>query len=268
MHRTPLLSAAAAALALAVPATAGATSPREPLPPMPVPAGEIQHTVRTVSWETDIGKPWAHRMETWLSADAARSVQRDPKTGELVSECAETAGEVRCYAAEKNEITVFPSPGGTEPRIVDSWAREGLAIQRQVDMGWFVFGADTTFDGRPAKQLEDTPSAPSDTESRHYVTAEPETLFPLKRVITGTAKTNEGEQHFTQTDVVGRREVLETGDVSLAFGDHPGATVRRIGDRTASAARSRKRALARKRAAAKKRALAKRRAAQKARRSR
>ena len=266
MHRTPLLTAAAAALALAVPATAGATERRDPPPVLPVPAGEVQHTVRLVSWETDVGKPWSHRMESWLSAGAARTIQRDPNTGALVSECAETASEVRCYAAEKDEITIFPSPGSEAPRIVDSWAREGLLIREQVDMGWFVFGEDGVFDGRPVKQLEDTPAAPSDTDSRHYVTAEPETLYPLKRVIAGTAKTNEGVQHFTQTDVVEKREVLSPGEVDLALGSHPGATVKRLGgDGVARAAKARAKKRA---AAAKRRAAARRRAAAKRARAR
>ena len=265
MHRTPLLTAAVAALALAVPTTAGAASPMKPVGPIPVPAGEAQHTVRTISWETDVGKPWSRRVETWATADAARTIHRDLKTGELLSDCADDGRDVRCYSAEENEIVVHPVAREGEPGItlVDSWQREGTLIKQQVEMGWFAFGADTTFQGRPMKQLEDTPSAPSDTDSRHYVTAEPETLVPWKRVITGTGKWTGGEQHFTQTEIVELREVVAPEQADLKFGTYPGVPVKRMGQpQPARAAKARalakrKRALARKRAAAKRRAAAK-----------
>lgn len=266
MHRKPLLSAAVAALALAVPATASAASPpQKPVGAIPVPAGQAQHTIRTVSWETDVGKPWSRRVETWATADAARMVHRDLKTGALLSDCADDGRQVRCYSAEENEIIVHPAAREGEPGIelVDSWEREGVLIRQQVEMGWFVFGADTTIDGRPMKQLEDTPEAPSDTDSRHYVTAEPETLVPWKRVITGSGKYTDGVQHFTQTEIVELREVLKPEQADLAFGSYPGVPVRPLAQPKPAARAAKARALAKRRAAAKRRALARKRAAAK-----
>src|SRR5687767_7165170 len=100
LHRTVILGALAA---LAVPATAvAAQPPMRPAGPLPVPEGQVQHTVRNVSWQTDVGKPWARRVETWASADAGRIVHRDQKSGALLGDCFEDRRGVRCYSAEEH----------------------------------------------------------------------------------------------------------------------------------------------------------------------
>ena len=238
LHRTTLLGVV---LALALPAgTAAAAAPPKPIGDIPVPDGQVQHTVRTIAWESDRGRDWSSRVETWATTSTARVIHRDGTTGKLVSDCVETAKRLACYQAPDHTILDMPPGRGDRLLIADSWEREAALIRQQLEMGWFAFGADTTFGGRPAKVLEDTPQAPSDTDSRHIVTAEPDTLFPLKRVIAGVAKTDEGDQHFSQTEEVVLREVLRPSEVRIALGRYPGARARRLGDRTAGAAKARR----------------------------
>ena len=253
MHRT-VITLGAAVLAMAAPAAAPAAQERpRPVGPIPVAAGQVEHTVTEAHFVSNGTKTWDNRIEQWVSRDAARTITRNRATGKVESDCTETLDEMRCWNADENTTTVI----GSKPRgiLQNSWAREGALIRQQVDMGWFVFGADTTFDGKPAKQLEDTPQAPSDTDSRHYVVADPESLFPLKRVVTGKAQTRDGVQEFTQEAVVTLREILAPADVDFTM-SHPGATIRRIGDTDARAAKSRKAKRSRKAKAKRRRASA------------
>src|SRR5919198_1853201 len=141
-----LLAATAASGALAVPAVASAAEHPSLPAPIPVPAGQVQHTVTDTTFR---GHAPRHDVtESWVSAHRARAVTRDAN-GKLVGECVVANERTRCYSAADNEITTFtssrPDPGWA------SWQYRGALIKAQIDVGWYAIAGDTTALGRPAK---------------------------------------------------------------------------------------------------------------------
>jgi hypothetical protein len=216
-----LLAATAASGALAVPAVASAAE-RPSLPdPIPVPAGQVQHTVTDATFKGNYTirgvVPWHHITESWVSAHRARAVTRDAN-GKLLGECVVVNERTRCYSAADNEITTFtssrPDPGWA------SWQYRGALIKAQIDVGWYAIAGDTTALGRPAKALRDTHGDSSSTTS---IVADAATLAPLVRTTTGSSH----GKTFTQTESVTRFETISARQAHFKMLRHPGAKVRR-----------------------------------------
>jgi hypothetical protein len=210
-----LLTATAASGALAAPAVASAAQHPQLPDPIPVPAGQVQHTVTDTTFRGHA--PWHRVTESWVSAHRARAVTRDAN-GKLVGECVVANERTRCYSAADNEIMTFTS-SRPDPEW-SSWQYRGALIQAQIDVGWYAVDGDTTALGRAAKVLRDTHGNASSTTS---IIADAATLAPLVRTTTGTVH----GKTFTQTETVTRFETVSPRDAHFKMLRHPGAKVRR-----------------------------------------
>lgn len=211
-------------LALALPATASADGgPKLTLPdPIPVPAGQVQHTVTDATFTSNItipGKsPWHHVSESWAASDQSRTVVTDADSGALLSECTTHGKDYACYSPSRNTVTTGQGSGSD---LGASWAYNGALIQAQIDAGSLRVTGAATFLGRPVKTLQYT----SGNDGASSVLADAETGYPLQRI---TDLTDNG-QHVRQVSAVTTFEVLDpaTAAPSLVMSDHTGATVAR-----------------------------------------
>ncbi len=215
----PLLTAAAATMALlGSAASADAASTRTLPDPIPVPAGQLQHTVIEHSFTSNISSVnSATRIERWATADAGRQVAYDARTGRVTSECVATRTTSTCW----NEGHGIRTMKGAGP-FLRSWAYEGRLIDQQVDFGWYTWGEDTTFLGRAARTLNDTHTGPTDaTNIDNRIVADAETHYPLLRTVTGSESVqHEGRQvtqTFEQVDKVTTFETLSAAGAKLTM---------------------------------------------------
>lgn len=216
-----LLAGVAALAALALPAAASAAQPSLP-PPIPVPAGQVQHTVTDVTFQGNYTipgvVPWHQVTEAWVSATKALAVTRNA-SGKLIAECATAGDRTSCWSSSDDAIRTFPA-GRPDPSWA-SWQYQGALIQQQIDMGWYRVVGDTTAVGRPAKILQDTHAGPRDADSTVSIVADAATLAPLSRTTTGS----NGKQTFTQTETVTTFENVDPASARFSMSPHPGAKV-------------------------------------------
>lgn len=187
---------------------------------IPVPAGQVQHTV----WDSNVSgtkatKDHPHRKhELWLGADRGRSVFTDADTGQVIDECVTDPGATRCWNTESKRIDVYPPSLGV---LGLSWAQEEANVKEAIDRGFWAFSGDTTYMGKPAQLYKATRASDADDNQVDTLTAEPGTLFPLQ--YEGTDPQGAAVLHSIQS--VTLRETLAPSVVSFAMGSHPGAKV-------------------------------------------
>ncbi len=258
----------AALLAAAVPAAARADAPSH----VPVPAGQLQHTVTELSFPAAKNTQSFHalREERWMGAEAGRELTTDLTTGKVREDCQFTLTEDRCWAAPLNSIEpalgqIYVMPG--TPLLLRSWADEGSGVKAMLDQGFYRVTGSTTFLGHAALTVADKgPSpAPDGGLATTSIIADAGTYYPLWREDRATDQpyTSEdgtkGKQQVDQVTETKVMEVISPAGVPLTIAAHPGAKVVVEGPGDASAA-------ARRKAAAKRRAAARRKAAAKHRR--
>jgi hypothetical protein len=231
MFRTTL-SAAAVALALAVPAGARAATH------VPVPAGQIQHTVTQLSFPRS--KNTHHhdglRNERWIGATAGRELVTDTTTGKVREDCQYRLRVVRCWAApltkrEPAAGTTHIFPG--DALLLQSWIDAGANVTSLIGdpRGYRVTGS-TTYLGRAAITLaQDAQRGPDGGVESATIIAEADNHYPLFRedldrnqpfVRPDGTHGQEQVDQVTTTKVMG---VISPAGVKLTIARHPHAKV-------------------------------------------
>ncbi len=187
---------------VAAPAAANAT-PRD----IPVPAGKVEHRVRTISADasyTVAGKvPFSIKNEEWTSRDRYYSRITDVQTGELVAETFQTGNRVAIWTAEEgNHVSSAPrSPSGRPAMLGHSFAEEAWIQRYQIDKGWY----DKTGETETTLEFVSDPDAPSDGDNT--------TTLVLNRDFTVVRRTTESRLDnggwFKQSEETLVRETLD-----------------------------------------------------------
>jgi hypothetical protein len=220
-YKTPIPIAALAAAALALPATAAASETR-PWSLIPVPAGEVQHTVTETAFQSNVMAPgvtpWDRVQEEWVSATAARSVDTSTQTGELLYEDVATPTGHTGYNAETD--TTFTAENPWVSCAGDSWQTEGSKIKSEIARGWLRAVGPTTYLGRPGEIY----SGPAENGSLRMV-IDDATGYPLEQAVSFAY----GSQTGTQVSKVTTFEILSPAAAApeLRPGPHPGAVASR-----------------------------------------
>jgi hypothetical protein len=253
MFRNPRMTAALglALLSVAAPVAAHAQAPAH----VPVPAGQLQHTVTDLTFPT--AKNTFHhdalRNERWIGASAGRELVTNLSTGKVREDCQYTLTEVRCWAAPLNSRE--PGAGTTHilpgnPILLESWDDVGTGVKALVGQsrGYSITGS-TTFLGRPALTLDQVAQrGPDGGIASATVIAEADNYYPLFREDTDTNQpyhkldgSKGGFENVDQVTTTQTMEVISPSDVKLTIDPHPRAKV--VDDRPAAVA-ARKRAAA------------------------
>jgi hypothetical protein len=228
------LSLALAVLAVA-PAAASAAGPVH----VPVPAGQLQHTVTTITFPRS-GNTFRHhdlRNERWITATAGRELVTDTTAGKVHEDCSYTLKIVRCWAAPLNRTepragTLFIAPGNAA--ILQSWIDVGAGVKSLIGQphGYRITG-QTTFLGRPAITLAQDPQrSPDGGIARASIVAEADNDYPLFRddVDTDQPYTSpsgrKGKERVEQVTTTRLMEVISPAGVKLSIGRHPHAKVK------------------------------------------
>lgn len=224
-YKTPLPLAALAAAALALPASAAAESqPNPPYALIPVPAGEVQHTVIETTFQSNVTvpgvTPWQRVQEIWAGAGASRTVLSNGENGQLLSECTSTVSSFYCFEADDNGL-VRSGTGGPQVAAGRSWETEAGIVKQEIARGGFQPTGNTTLLGRPAEIY----TSPGSSEGRLTLVVDDATGYPLQQSVSFTNGTQTGSQVSTV-------KVFETMSPAAAAEDlapraHPGATASR-----------------------------------------
>jgi hypothetical protein len=256
MFRNPRTTAALglALLAVAVPAAAQAQAPAH----VPVPAGELQHTVTDLTFPS--AKNTFHhdalRNERWIGAGAGRELVTNVSTGRVREDCQYTLTEARCWAAPLNSKepaagTTYVMPGN--PILLESWDDVGAGVKDLVGQsrGYSITG-NTTFLGRPALTLNQAAQrGPDGGIESATVIAEADNYYPLFREDTDTNQpyhkldgSKGGLENVDQVTTTQTMEVISPAGVKLTIDAHPKAKV--VDERPAAVAARKKAAAHRK----------------------
>ena len=245
-------------VAAAAPAAAHAQAPQH----VPVPAGQLQHTVTVLSFPAS-GNTFHHdglRNERWIGATAGRELVTDVTTGKVREDCQYRLTVVRCWAMplgrrEPRAGTIRILPGNAS--LLQSWADAGANVKSLVGnpRGYRVTGT-TTYLGRPAVTLaQDAQRSPDGGTAHATVIAEADNWYPLFRDDVDANQPyherdgRHGVEQVEQVTDTTTMEVISPAGVKLTIARHPHARV--IDDRPAARA-ARKRAAARRKAPARK----------------
>jgi hypothetical protein len=241
-----------ALLAAAVPAAARAAAP----PHVPVPPGQLQHTVTEISFPA--AKNTFHhdalRNERWITATAGRELVTDVSTGKVREDCQYRLKVVRCWAGpltpkEPAAGVTHIIPGSAV--LLQSWIDLGANVKSLLGdpRGYHQTGT-TTYLGRPAVTLvQPAQRGPDGGIESTSVIAEADNFYPLRNEVLDadqpylTAHGHKGKEQVDQLTQTKTMEVVSPAGVKLTIAAHPHAKV--VDDRPAARA-------ARKRAAAKK----------------
>jgi hypothetical protein len=242
------LSLALAILALA-PAAASAAGPAH----VPVPAGQLQHTVTTLTFPRS-GNTFRHhnlRNERWITATAGRELVTDTTSGKVREDCSYTLKVARCWAAPINRTepragTLHILPGNAA--VLQSWIDVGAGVKSLIGQprGYRITG-QTTFLGRPAITLaQDPQGSPDGGIARASIIAEADNGYPLFRddVDTDQPYTSpsgrKGKERVEQVTTTRLMEVISPAGVKLSIARHPHAKVKddRPGARRSAATRT------------------------------
>jgi len=253
MFRTPRTKAALglALLSVVAPAAAHAQAPAH----VPVPAGQLQHTVTDLTFPAD--KNTFHhdalRNERWIGASAGRELVTNLSSGKVREDCQYTLTEARCWAAPLNSSE--PAAGTTHvlpgnPILLESWDDVGAGVKALVGQsrGYTITGS-TTFLGRPALTLTQVAQrGPDGGIASATVIADAGNYYPLFREDTDTDQSfherdssKGGVEDVDQVTTTKTMEVISPSGVKLTIAAHPKAKV--VDDRPAAVA-ARKRAAA------------------------
>jgi hypothetical protein len=244
-----LHTTAAVGLALLA-AAAPAAAQTAPPPHVPVPAGQLQHTVTVLTFPKR-GNTFHHdtlRNERWIGASAGRELVTDVATGRVREDCQYTLKVARCWAAPLNlgepragTLTIFPGNAA----VLQSWADAGAGVKSLVGdpRGYHVTGS-TTFLGRPATTLaQDAQRGPDGGIEHATVIAEADNWYPLFRDDVDADQPfherdgRKGVEQVEQVTTTKVMEVLAPAGVKLTIGRHPHARV--LDERPAAVARRR-----------------------------
>jgi hypothetical protein len=242
----------ALSLALAVLAVAPAGASAAARVHVPVPAGQLQHTVTTLTFPRS-GNTFRHhnlRNERWITATAGRELVTDTTSGKVHEDCSYTVKVVRCWAAPLNHTEpragiLFIQPGAAA--LLQSWIDIGAGVKESIGepRGYRITGS-TTFLGRPAITLaQDPEGSPDGGIARAAIIAEADNDYPLFRddVDTDQPYTSpsgrKGKERVEQVTTTRLMEVISPAGVKLSIGRHPHAKVKdeRPGARRSAAAR-------------------------------
>jgi hypothetical protein len=231
----PLTAALGAALvAAAAPGAAHAGAPSH----VPVPAGQLQHTVTVISFPAARNTHRHHglRNERWITATAGREVVTDTITGKVTEDCQYRLTVSRCWSAPINRRE--PRAGTTyiyagTPILLQSWDDVGQGVKALLGdpRGYHQTGT-TTYLGRDAVTLaQDAQRGPDGGTESATVIADAANDYPLFRDDLdvdqpftrpdGTKGTEQVEQ-VTETKVM---EVPSPRGVRLSMNRHPRAKV-------------------------------------------
>jgi len=257
--RSPIVAALLSAL-LVAPAAASATVHNPP--PIPVPAGQMQHTVIETTFPPDKNTHRFHgyRDERWVGHDAGRELITDTATGKVRSDCHVTVKLSRCFWAP-----IRPGEGPKAGTIVlyddglnvflRSWLEESIGVRELLKQGIYHISGNTTFLSRPALTIADNgpmPSPDGGTATSSLI-VDADTFFTLWRedrnIDMPAVHPPDRTIHKEQVDQIAETKVMELVDpasVNLSIGNYPGA---KLDDERAAAVAKRK-AKARRRAAA------------------
>ncbi len=261
--RSPIVAAVLSAILLA-PAAASATSPKraDNPPPIPVPAGQMQHTVIETTFPADKNTHPNHgfRDERWVGADAGRELVTDLTTGEIRSDCNVTVKVSRCYwgqiapgvGPKAGEIVIYEGGLGAYLR---SWLEESQGVRYLLNQGFYHVAGNTTFLGRPAIALADngpSPSPDGGTATTSLI-VDADTYFTLWRedrnIDMPVVHPPDRTVRKQQVDQIAETKVMELVDpagVKLTIGSYPGA---KVTDERPAAVAKRKAAIKRRAAA-------------------
>jgi hypothetical protein len=272
MSRTIRTTAALglALLTVAAPAAAQSTPPAH----VPVPAGQLQHTVTdTVSpATTNTFRLHSRQLERWMTADAGRELTTDLTTGKVIEDCQYTLTVNRCWVPSVDVLPGHPAvstPQGAiyvmpgNENVLVSWADAGADVKSLVgDPRGYSLTGTTTYLGHPALILNQATGKDADGgTSSATVFAEADNYYPLhiEDVSDNPSTANNGPHgpkiiaHFDSITDTKTLETISPNGVQLTIDAHPGAKV--IDERPAAVAAAKK-AAARKKAAAHKKAAA------------
>ncbi|HEY3830313.1 MAG TPA: hypothetical protein VGL57_14055 [Solirubrobacteraceae bacterium] len=230
--RFPIAVLAAAALALP-PAASASSIPSYPL--LPVPAGEVQHTVIETKFEGSLAlpgtTPWERIEERWASAKASRSVLTNAYNGALISECTGTPSSYTCFNADEKDGTFLHGSEGLNTAAGKTWETEGARIKLEIASGWLRLTGSTTFLGRPAKRYAGTGN-----HTQFTVIADAVTDYPLQTTVALWG----GTQSDAQVSTVTTLEILSptAGAQYLEPKIQPGAQGSRARRRSGSKSRA------------------------------
>jgi hypothetical protein len=254
MFRNPRTAAALglALLSVAAPAAAHAQAPAL----VPVPAGQLQHTVTDLTFPA--AKNTFHhdalRNERWIGASAGRELVTNVSTGKVREDCQYTLTQARCWAAPLNASepaagTTYIMPGN--PILLESWDDVGAGVKELIGQsrGYTITG-NTTFLGRPALTLDQVAQrGPDGGIASATVIAEADNYYPLFREDTDINQpyhkrdgSKGGLENVDQVTTTQAMEVISPAGVRLTIDAHPNAKV--VDERPAAVA-ARKRAAAR-----------------------
>jgi hypothetical protein len=234
MPRTPL-AIAALGLALLAPAAAHAGV----VPHVPVPDGQLQHTVTVISFPGGGKNTFHHdglRSEWWVTATAAREVVKNTTTGKVTSDCQYSLTTVRCWDAPLNKRdprngTIYIFPG--QPLLLQSWVDLGANVKSLLGdpRGYHQTGT-TTYLGRDAVVLaQDAQRSPDGGIAHATVIAEADNYYPLFREDVDTDQPyseRDGRKGTERVDEVTSTKVMESispAGVRLKMAAHPRAKV-------------------------------------------
>jgi hypothetical protein len=256
--RSPIVAALLSAFLLA-PAAAWATVHNPP--PIPVPAGQMQHTVIETTFPADKNThPFpGYRDERWVGADVGRELVTDTATGKVRSDCRVTVKVSRCFWAQERGVgpkagTIVIYEGGLG-QFLRSWLEESQGVRELLQQGFYHVSGNTTFLGRPAISIADngpSPSPDGGTATTSLI-VDADTYFTLWRedrnIDMPVVYPPDRTVHKQQVDQIAETKVMElvnpTG-VQLTIGTYPGAKV----DDERPAAIAKRKAAAKRRAAA------------------
>jgi hypothetical protein len=262
--RSSIAAAVLGALLLA-PAAASGTAPRRAgnPPPIPVPAGQMQHTVIETTFPADKNTHPLHgfRDERWVGAGEGRELITDTTTGKVRSDCHVTVALSRCYwgqiapgvGPKAGEIAIYEGGLG---QYLRSWLEESQGVRSLIQQGFYHVTGNTTFLGRPALTIADngpSPSPDGGTATASLI-VDADTYFTLWREdrnidmpVRSRANGPLSKQSVDQIAETKVMELVDPASVKLTIGTYPGA---KVTDQRPAAVAKRK-AAARRRAAAK-----------------
>jgi hypothetical protein len=234
MLRTTLALGLAALAVTTAPAAAQTGAPAH----VPVPAGELQHTITTLTFPRS-GNTFHHdnlRNERWITATAGRELVTDTTTGKVREDCSYTLRIARCWAAPINRTepragTLHIIPGNAA--VLQSWIDVGAGVKSLVGRrrGYRVTG-QTTFLGQAAVTLaQDPQGSPDGGIARASIIAAADTFYPLFRddVDTGqpfvSPSGRKGKERVEQVTTTRVMQTISPAGVKLTIGRHPHAKV-------------------------------------------
>ena len=225
-----IVVAATPAAALATNTAAG--------PHVPVPAGQLQHTVTQISFPP--AKNTHHhdglRNERWIGATAGRELVTDTTTGKVREDCSYTLKLVRCWNGPLNHTE--PAAGRTylfdgDPVLLQSWIDVGSGVKALLNdpRGYHPTGT-TTFLGHPAVTLAQAAQrGPDGGIESVTVIAEADNYYPLFSEVLDARQPftrpdgSKGTERVDQVTTTKTMEVISPAGVKLTIARHPHAKV-------------------------------------------